>query len=77
MTLSEYLKNNGRGALAKLARDTRSHASDMSNWAKENRPIPHEKCVQIEQATNSEVTRKDLRPNDWHLIWPELKEGAA
>ena len=20
------------------------------------------------------VTRKDLRPDDWHEIWPELKE---
>jgi len=23
-------------------------------------------------ATNGQVTRRDLRPADWHLIWPEL-----
>jgi len=26
----------------------------------------------IERATNGLVTRRDLRPQDWHLIWPEL-----
>lgn len=29
-------------------------------------------CVAIEQATKGAVTRQDLRPDDWHLIWPEL-----
>ena len=31
-----------------------------------------ELCVIIEKVTNGQVTRKDLRPDDWHLIWPEL-----
>lgn len=26
----------------------------------------------IERATSGLVTRKALRPNDWHLVWPEL-----
>lgn len=26
----------------------------------------------IEQATNGNVTRQVLRPDDWWLIWPEL-----
>lgn len=30
-------------------------------------------CVQIEQATDGAVTRRDLRPDDWAQIWPELK----
>jgi DNA-binding transcriptional regulator YdaS (Cro superfamily) len=29
----------------------------------------------IEQATEGAVTRRDLRPDDWHLIWPELAKG--
>lgn len=29
-------------------------------------------CVGLERATDGAVTRKDLRPWDWHLIWPEL-----
>ena len=31
-----------------------------------------ELCVSIERATDGEVTRRDLRPNDWKNIWPEL-----
>lgn len=33
-------------------------------------------CVAIEQATAGAVTRKDLRPNDWAEIWPELIDAA-
>lgn len=37
-------------------------------------------CVAIERESGGVVTRRDLRPDDWHLIWPELaepmKEGA-
>lgn len=31
-----------------------------------------ENCVGIELATDGDVDRRDLRPEDWHLIWPEL-----
>jgi DNA-binding transcriptional regulator YdaS (Cro superfamily) len=36
------------------------------------------KCVVIERQTEGELRRWDLRPKDWHLIWPELigAEGA-
>jgi DNA-binding transcriptional regulator YdaS (Cro superfamily) len=35
-------------------------------------------CVRIERDSEHELRRWDLRPNDWHLIWPELidAEGA-
>ena len=33
-------------------------------------------CVAIERATDGAVTRRDLRPDDWHLIWPELVTAA-
>lgn len=49
----------------------------VSQWASGVRPIPVNRCVAIEQATAGAVTRKDLRPDDWHLIWPELAEKAA
>jgi DNA-binding transcriptional regulator YdaS (Cro superfamily) len=29
-------------------------------------------CVAIEVATGGKVSRWDLRPEDWHRIWPEL-----
>lgn len=34
-------------------------------------PSP-ELAVQIERATAQAVRRWDLRPDDWHRIWPEL-----
>jgi DNA-binding transcriptional regulator YdaS (Cro superfamily) len=36
------------------------------------------KCVEIERDSEGELRRWDLRPRDWHLIWPELigAEGA-
>lgn len=34
-------------------------------------------CTSIEKLTHGQVTRKDLRPNDWHRIWPELAEPNA
>lgn len=47
----------------------------ISQWSNGLRPVPIEKIVLIEQVTSGAVTRKDLRPNDWHLIWPELAEN--
>ncbi len=36
------------------------------------RPLSAERCVAIERETNGVITRKDLRPNDYRLIWPDL-----
>ena len=34
-------------------------------------------CVAIEKATAGAVTRQELRPGDWRLIWPELITDAS
>lgn len=39
--------------------------------------IGPEICVAIERASEGTVTRRDLRPDDWRDIWPELAEKAA
>jgi DNA-binding transcriptional regulator YdaS (Cro superfamily) len=36
--------------------------------------VPPEKCVAVERASHGVTTRKDLRPDDWESIWPELKQ---
>ncbi|MDK4680166.1 helix-turn-helix domain-containing protein [Kingella negevensis] len=41
-------------------------------WATGKRPIPIKRRVQIEGLTQGAVTRRDLRPDDWAQIWPEL-----
>lgn len=47
----------------------------LSNWVE--RGVPVGKCTAVEVATGGQVTRKDLRPNDWAAIWPELAEQAT
>lgn len=46
-------------------------------WLTRSRPVSPEKCVAIEKETNGKVSRKDLRPDDWELIWPELAKKKA
>ena len=60
------------GGKAALARMVGVKPPTVQQWASGTRPVAIERCVAIELATKGAVTRKDLRPNDWHLIWPEL-----
>jgi DNA-binding transcriptional regulator YdaS (Cro superfamily) len=64
----------GQSALANLLGVS---SPTVSQWRSGLRPIPAERCVSIEKATLGAVTRKDLRPDDWMNIWPELAEKAA
>ena len=44
----------------------------VSQWALGLYVVPVERAVQIERVTDGAVTRRDLRPDDWGDIWPEL-----
>lgn len=46
----------------------------VSQWLRGKRPVASAKAVRIEQLFGGEVTRQDLRPDDWWEIWPELSE---
>jgi len=70
MKLDIYLKSK-RGLAAQVANDLRCSPVLISQWAK-CRPVPIERCVPIERATEGRVMRWDLRPDDWWQIWPEL-----
>lgn len=37
-----------------------------------NKKASAELSSRIEQATGGKVSRKQLRPDDWFVIWPEL-----
>lgn len=75
MKLIEYVK--GRGSQRDLADKIGITPVLISQWANELRPVPPERCVEIERATAGQVSRKDLRPDDWHKIWPELAVAPA
>lgn len=71
MKLNEYIKTK-RGIAGKLAFKLNAHSPDIFRWADGTRPIPLKYGYAIEQATDGHVTRKDLFPNEWEKIWPEL-----
>ena len=75
MNLCDYTKA-ARGRSAALAAAVGVHPVMVSQWAGGVKPNPLERCAAIEAATAGAVTRRDLRPDDWHLHWPELI-GAA
>jgi DNA-binding transcriptional regulator YdaS (Cro superfamily) len=73
MNLKDYTEAHTQSALAKLI----GYAPSFVNqWVSGTRPIPIEACVLIADATNQVVTRQELRPDDFWLIWPDLKHLA-
>lgn len=70
MNLCTYLATPG--ASASLAARIGVTPGFISQWRSGHRPVPIERCAEIEAATDGVVTRKDLRPDDWQKIWPEL-----
>ncbi len=77
MDLKTFISESPRGCATKLASALGVSLSYLSQMASGSAPISAERCVAIEQATEGQVTRKDLRPKDWEKIWPELAEQAA
>lgn len=76
MTLKEYLKER-RGFARDFALEMGITPAAVSHWATGYRNVPVEYCARLEAATGGAVTRQSLRPNDWHLIWPELKNQIS
>jgi len=58
------------GGATKLAQLLGVTAQRLNNWVARGVPIEH--CSAVEKATHGAVRRWDLRPDDWHRIWPEL-----
>lgn len=75
MKLSEYLCKHG--SKTELAKSIGAQSQLVWQWSTGVRPVPIGRCMDIERATNSVVTRKDLRPADWQKIWPELAVAQA
>lgn len=77
MQLAEYFNDKQRGEKARLAKQIGVHATDLSDWISGARSVPTRHCLAVERATNGSVSRKDLRPGDFHLFWPELSDLAT
>ncbi len=63
-----------RGRAADLAAALGVPASFVTKMAGGERPVPIAHMAKIEEITQGAVTRRDLRPDDWQDIWPELAD---
>ena len=61
------------GSQSQLAKLIGVSQQNISYWRGAGVPVEH--CAAIEIATEGAVTRRDLRPDDWQKIWPELADS--
>ena len=73
MNLTTYISLE-RGNAAQLAKSLGVGASYISQLASGHRRASAGTSSKIEEITKNQVTRQDLRPDDWQDIWPELAE---
>ncbi|WP_116609858.1 transcriptional regulator [Paraburkholderia unamae] len=64
------------GGLSALARALGVAPSTVHQWLVRDRPVPPKRCSAIERLMGGEVSRKDLRPDDWTDYWPELSDRS-
>jgi len=76
MNFRDWCKES-RGRQAAVAAFLRVPATNVSQWTSGLKQPSIKTAVAIEQFTGGRVTRKDLFPNDWRQIWPELAGAAA
>jgi len=76
MKLAQYLAAE-RGRCARLARTIGIAPAYLWQMAHGRRPVPPDVAPSIEAASNHAVRRWDLRPEDWHRIWPDLQPPPA
>lgn len=71
MKPEEFLKQVN---LTEFGKKVGRSTSQVYHWKVGLKPIPLELCTLFETESNGLVMRWDIRPNDWYLIWPELKK---
>lgn len=76
MDLKTYFISESLAA-KKLAQALDISPSYLSQMASGKTPVSPARAVQIEKATGGVVTRRDLYPDSWENIWPELATTAA
>jgi DNA-binding transcriptional regulator YdaS (Cro superfamily) len=78
MKLSEYVLP--RGVQAALAKKLKVSPVLVHQWSSGKRPVPAERCMDIEAATDGSVTAVELRPDVFKPketdVKPEKTEAA-
>lgn len=69
--------NEQRGRSLAIAQALGVSPPVVSDWVTGKKRIPIDRCPAIERVTAGAVTRRDMRPDDWQDIWPELAPALA
>lgn len=65
------------GGQASLARLLGVSVPTVNQWIHGVRPVPPKWASAMELLFPNHVNRRRFRPDDWHLIWPELAQSEA
>lgn len=65
-----------RGRQVALAKHLGIKPPQVADWISRDKPVPVHHMAAIEAFTAGAVTRRDMRPTDFHRIWPELGEST-
>jgi DNA-binding transcriptional regulator YdaS (Cro superfamily) len=79
MNLHQYLSSPGSMSMAELCAAAGIKNKDqVRQWryGHADRKPNAQHCLAIERATGGLVTRQELRPEDYWLIWPDLPAPA-
>ena len=76
MNLPTYL-NETSTKKSDFARAIKVSPALLHQWIEGIRPVAIPQCVVIERETGGKVSRKELRPDDWDKIWPDLTPDAS
>lgn len=77
MNLKTYLSQK-RGMASELSRELQISPVLISQWATGSRPVPAERCLDIEKATDAQVTCEEMRPEvDWSYLRGTTKPKKA
>jgi len=74
MTLIDYLNSVPMDRRAALAAYCETSFDYLRQIGYGNRPCSPLIAVCLERASQGVITRKDLFPDDWVKLWPELGE---
>jgi DNA-binding transcriptional regulator YdaS (Cro superfamily) len=74
--LKEWLDEE-RGRVRRLAEELRVPTSFVFRMSSGTKGIPIRHMAAIEKFTEGAVTRRDMCPEDWERIWPELADQQA
>ena len=66
-----------RGRLAALAKHLGVSPPNVVAWCVGAKPIPMIHAAGIEIFTGGAITRRELFPDTWHKVWPELAKSSV